>query len=95
MRKVYQTVSQIFADILGSASDFVSPDTDVAGLRYQEKAAAAIACERSFHIVLEDERIDGLKTVEAWVDYVQERIADREDGRPAPTEKERESWYYR
>ncbi len=95
MRKVYQTVSQILADIMGSPSDLISPDTDVSRLRYQEKAAAAIACERSFHIELEDERIDGLKTVEAWVDYVRERIADREDGRPAPTDKERESWYYR
>lgn len=94
MRKVYQTVSQILGDIIGPSSGPVSPDTDVSRLRYQEKAAAAIACERAFRVILEDERIDGLKTVEAWVDYVRERVADKEDGKPAPTDRERESWYY-
>ncbi len=73
----------------------MSPGTDVSHLRYQEKAAAAIGCEKSFHVALEDERIDELKTVEQWVNYITERIAERDDGRPAPTEKEREAWYYR
>jgi acyl carrier protein len=94
MRKVYQTVSQIMADIIGSPSDLIAPDTDLSSLRYQEKAAAAIACERSFRIEMEDERIDGLKTLENWADYIRERIADKEDGRPAATDRERESWYY-
>ena len=95
MRKIYQSVSQIMGDIMGLSPDLVSPGTDVSHLRYQEKAAAAIACEKSFHVTLEDERIDELKTVEHWVNYITERIADRNDSRPAPTDKEREAWYYR
>lgn len=95
MRKIYQTVSQIFGDILGLAPDLISPDTNVSHLKYQEKAAAVIACEKSFHAALEDERIDELKTVEQWVDYITERVAAQEEDRPAPTEKEREAWYYR
>lgn len=95
MRKIYQTVSQILGDIMGIPSDLMAPDTNVSHLKYQEKAAAVIACEKSFHISLEDERIDEMKTVEQWVNYITERVADREEGRPAPTEKEREAWYYR
>ncbi len=95
MRKIYRTVSQIFGDIMGMPSDLISPDTSVSHLKYQEKAAAVIACERSFHVALEDERIDELKTVEQWSDYITERVADRDEGRPAPTDKEREAWYYR
>ena len=95
MRKIYQTVCQIMGDIMGLTPDLMSPDTNVSHLRYQEKAAAVIACEKSFHVALEDERIDELKTVEQWVNYLTERIASRDDGRPAPTEKEREAWYYR
>ena len=94
MRKIYQTVSQIMGDIMGIAPDLVSPATDVSCLKYQEKAAAVIACEKSFHGTLEDEKIDDLKTVEQWVDYIGERIADRDEERPAPTEKEREAWYF-
>ncbi len=94
MRRIYQTVSQIIGDIIGLPPDLISPATDVSRLKYQEKAAAVIACEKSFHVTLEDERIDGLKTVEQWADYVTERIADRDDGRPAPSEKDREAWYY-
>ena len=95
MRKIYQTVCQILGDIIGLTPDLVSPTTDVSHFKYQEKAAAVIACEKSFHVTLEDERIDDLKTVEQWVNYITERVADREEDRPAPTEKEREAWYYR
>ena len=95
MRKIYQTVSQILGDIMGTPPDLMSPDTDVSRLKYQEKAAAAIACEKSFHVALEDERIDEMKTVEQWVNYITERVADREEDHPAPTDKEREAWYYR
>ena len=95
MRKIYLTVSQIMGDIMGLAPDLVSPATDVSCLKYQEKASAVIACEKSFHVTLEDERIDDLKTVEQWVTYIAERIADRDEDRSAPTEKEREAWYYR
>ena len=95
MRKIHQTVSQIMGDILGLAPDLVSPSTDVSHFKYQEKAAAVIACEKSFHVALEDERIDDLKSVEQWVDYIMERVADQNEDRPAPTEKEREAWYYR
>ncbi len=95
MRKIYQTISQIMGDILGLTPDLVSPATDVSRLKYQEKAAAVIACEKSFHVTLEDERIDDLHTVEQWVDYITERIADREEDRPALTDQEREAWYYR
>ena len=94
MRKIYQTVSQIFGDILGQAPDLISPGTNVSPLKYQEKAAAVIACEKSFHVTLEDERIDDLKTVEQWVDYITERVAGRDENRPAPTDQEREAWYY-
>ena len=95
MRKIYQTVCQILGDIMGLTPDLVFPSTDVSRLQYQEKAAAVIACEKSFHVTLEDEWIDDLKTVEQWVDYIAERVADRDEDRPAPTEKEREAWYYR
>lgn len=95
MHKIYRTVSRIMGDIIGLAPDLVSPATDVSRLTYQEKAAAVIACEKSFHIALEDERIDELKTVEQWTLYIAERIADRDEDRPAPTEKEKEAWYYR
>ena len=94
MRRIYQTVARIMEDILGTAAAPVSPGTDVSHLKYQEKAAAAIACEKAFHVTMEDERIDDPKTVEQWVDYVAERVADRDEDRPAPTEKDREAWYY-
>lgn len=95
MRNIYQAVSRIIGDIMGLSPDLVSPVTDVSRFRYQEKAAAAIACEKSFHVTLEDERIDDLKTVEQWVDYIAERVADQKEDRPAPTDQEREAWYYR
>ncbi len=94
MRRIYQTIAHIMEDILGTSPIPVSPGTDVSRLKYQEKAAAAIACEKTFHVTMEDERIDDLKTVELWVDYVAERVADRDEDRPAPTEKDREAWYY-
>ncbi len=94
MRDIRPTVFQILGDILGVPADVLSPTASVSSLKYQEMAAAAIACEKTFHIELEDERIPDLKTAGAWVDYVKERIADRDDGRPAPTDQERESWYY-
>jgi hypothetical protein len=95
MRNIYQAVSRIIGDIMGLSPDLVSPAADVSRFRYQEKAAAAIACEKSFHVTLEDERIDDLKTVEQWVDYIAERVAEKKEDRPAPTDQEREAWYYR
>ncbi len=95
MRKIYQVVSQILGDIMGLPPDLMSPDTNVSQLKYQEKAAAVIACEKTFHVALEDERIDEMKTVEHWVNYITERVADRDEDRPAPTDQEREAWYYR
>ena len=50
MRKVYQAVAQIMADILAVHPDVITPDTQVSSLKYQELAAAAIACEKTFHI---------------------------------------------
>ena len=95
MRKVYQAVSQIMAEILATQPEMVSPETSLLSLRYQELAAAVIGCEKTFHIRMEDERIRELSTVAAWVEYVKERIAEqKEDASPAD-EKERDSWYYR
>ncbi len=81
MRDIRPTVFQILGDILGVPADVLSPTASVSSLKYQEMAAAAIACEKTFHIELEDERIPDLKTAGAWADYVKERIADRDDGR--------------
>ena len=95
MRKVYQAVSQIIAEILSTQPDLVSPETSVNTLRYQELAAAVIGCEKTFHIHMQDERICELKTVADWVEYVKERIADQQEDAPIANENEREGWYYR
>ncbi len=95
MGNVSQTVTQILGDILGAPGDTLTLSASTASFKYQEMASAAIACEKAFRIEMEDERIPDLRTVGDWVNYVRERIADRDDGRPAPTDEERESWYYR
>lgn len=94
MRNIYSALCQIFSGILSRWPDELSPETKVNRLSYQELAAAAIACEKTFHIEMEDERIAGLIRLADWVDYIRERIGEKEDGRPAPTDQERESWYY-
>lgn len=95
MRKIFQGFSQILAEILSVSPDMVSPDTALSSLRYQELASAVIACEKTFHIVMEDERICDLKTAADWVDYIRERIADGKENAAPASEQERESWYYR
>ena len=95
MRKIYQTVSQILGDILAMPPDTVGPETKTDQLRYQELAAAALACEKLFHIEMEDERIGDFQTVADWVDYVRQRLAQRDDHFVSPTDQEREAWYYR
>ena len=94
MRKAYQAVSQILGDIMGLAPDTVSPETDLSSLRYQELAAAAIACEKTFHIEMEDERVRDLRTVSDWVSYILQRLGERDDAYTAPDDQDRESWYY-
>ena len=94
MRKIYQAVSQILSDILGTSPDLISPETKIQRFTYQEKAAAAIACEKTFHVELEDERIDGLLTVSDWVTYIQERLSNRDDAYAPPTDSDREAWIY-
>ena len=95
MRKVYQAISQIMGEILSTQPEYVSPDTSLTSLRYQELAAAAIACEKTFHITMEDECIRGLTTVSDWVDYVKQRIAEEDQPTLPVTDQERESWYYK
>ena len=94
MRKVFQALCQILSGILGVSPDLIAPDAFLSSLKYQELASAAIACEKTFHIEMEDERIKELCTPEQWADYILKRIADRDNAAPAPTEKDRESWYY-
>lgn len=91
MRKIYQAVSQIMGDILGFGPDEVTPDTPTPR-RYQDMAAAAIACEKTFHIELEDERIAALCTVADWAEYVEERLSSRDDRFLPPTDEDREKW---
>ena len=95
MRKVYQAVAQIMADILAVHPDVITPDTQVSSLKYQELAAAAIACEKTFHIEIEDERVTDLHTVSDWTAYIQRRLSDQDDHYAPPTDEEREKWYYR
>lgn len=91
MRRIYQAVSQILGDILGLTPDEVTPDTQ-APKRFQEMAAAAIACEKTFHIELEDERIPGLRTAADWAAYVEERLSGRDESYMPPTDEDREKW---
>ena len=95
MRKIYHAVSQILGEILSLQPDEVAPDTTLSSLHYQELAAAAIACEKTFHITMEDEQICGLVAVEDWVEYVRKRIEEENENKLPATEKEREAWYYR
>ena len=94
MHRIYQLICDIMGDILSLHPDEINPKTDVSHLTYQEMAAAAIACEKTFHIEMEDERIGQLKSISDWMNYVQERIKDQKEDRPAPSDAERESWYY-
>lgn len=94
MRKIFQALCQIFSEILGLSMDAVTPDTALTGLKYQELAAAAIACEKTFRIEMEDERVGEMVTVEQWVDYIRERITEKNDGAAPASDEERESWYY-
>ncbi len=94
MRKIYQAVSQIFGEILGVQPDEVSPGTSLAFLRYQELASAVIACEKTFGITLEDERIKELTTAEHWVSYIQERKAEKNENTGPASQEDRENWYY-
>ncbi len=93
MRKIYSTVCRIMGQFLALHPEEITPDTPSPG-KYQDKAAAAIACEKTFHIEMEDERIGGFKTVADWVEYVSERISDQDDRYVPPTDEEREKWYY-
>lgn len=94
MDNVYPILSGIFCEVLGLSPDSLTPDAPIRPRTYQELAAAVIACEKAFRIRVEDERAGDLKTAAQWAEYVQERILDSREDRPAPTEKERESWYY-
>jgi len=94
MRKIYQAVSQILGEIMALQPEEVTPGTALDALRYQELAAAAIACKKTFHITMEDERIKGLKNVEDWVAYIKERIAQEQENTGPASQKERETWYY-
>lgn len=94
MRKIYQAVSQILGEIMAIQPEEVVPGTPLDTLRYQELAAAVIACEKTFHIAMEDERIKDLKNVEDWVSYVKERIAEEKENTGPASQKERENWYY-
>ena len=91
MRKIYQAVSQIMGDVLGLSPDEITPDS-LAPERYQEMAAAAIACEKTFHIELEDERIADLKTIADWAEDVQARLSIRDGRYLPPTDEDREKW---
>ena len=94
MRKIYQAISQIFGEIMTMQPEELSPAASLAALRYQELAAAVIACEKTFQINMEDERIKELNNIEDWVSYVKERIAQSKENMGPATEKERETWYY-
>ena len=94
MDNLYPTLAGIFCEVFGLSPDALTPDTALSPRTYQELAAAVIACEKAFHIRVEDERAGELTTAAQWAAYIEDRIADSREDRPAPTEKERESWYY-
>ncbi len=95
MRKIYPALTEIFSEILGLPADSLTPETAVLPKSFQEQAAAVLACEKAFRVRIEDERVAALKTMAQWTAYIQERILDSREDRPAPTEQERESWYCR
>ena len=95
MRRIFQTLAQIMGEQMNTPPDLIAPDTDVSRLRFQELAAAALACEKIFHVTLEDERIGDLKTVEDWVTYIKEKKADEQEHYTSPTDQDRESWLSR
>ena len=94
MRRIYQTLVEIFGNILGSHPDLISPHTTLSHLKYSELGAAVIACEKLFHIRMADERIRSLENIAQWHDYIKECIHEQKDDRPAPTQAERDNWYY-
>ena len=91
MRKVYQTLVEIFGNILGLHPDAISPQTALTQLRYCDLGTAVIACEKLFHIQMEDEKIRSLENIAQWTDYVKHCI---HEDRPAPTQAQRDQWYY-
>ena len=94
MRRVYLTLVEIFGNILGLHPDAISPQTSLTHLRYCDLGAAVIACEKLFHIQMADERIPSLENLAMWTDYIKECIREQRDQRPAPTQEERDQWYY-
>ena len=94
MRKIFPTLCRVMADVLPLPPEAITPATRLDGLSYQELAAAAIACERAFHIEMEDERIGELKCVADWMRYIGERMGEDGQAYTPPTDAERESWFY-
>ena len=94
MRKVYHTLIEIFGNILWLHPDALSPQTSLSHLRYCDLGTAVIACEKLFHIKMADEEIRSLENIAQWTDYVKACIREESDHRSAPTQQERDQWYY-
>ena len=93
MRKVYHTLVEIFGGIMGLHPDVISPQTTVTHLRYCDLGAAVIACEKLFHIAIEDEKIHSLENIAQWTYYVKYRIQEEREDHPAVSQAERDRWF--
>lgn len=94
MHKIYQTLVEIWGNILGLHPEALSPSLPLTSVRFCDRGAAAIACEQAFHIVMQDEEVAGLKTMADWTEYIRLCIREQRQNAPAPTQAERDQWYY-
>lgn len=80
MLNVRKTLSDILVELLGVHADEVTPDADVCedlGADSLDCVELVMALEEHLGIEIEDADVDGLpkKTVQAIVDYLEDRLA--------------------
>ncbi|OQA48663.1 MAG: Acyl carrier protein [Firmicutes bacterium ADurb.Bin300] len=92
---LFKKVAEILADIIEIDADDIEPETEFIkeyGMRAIDVAKLVINCEKKFKITIHDEDVHGFKRVNDIVDYIEEKLSENA---ALPSDKGRESWYYK
>lgn len=94
MASVFNMIQDSAAEITGMLPENITPSTSMKKMRALDRAALVIACEKRYRMTIHDEDVWDFETLGDLALYIQEHLNDGRDNFAAPTDADRDAWYY-
>ena len=94
MYEILAALSNTLSVITGLPPETIRPETDLQKLKFAQWATLIMACEKHYHIEIPDEKAIHFACVQDVIDCIQQEMKDGRADYQAPTDEQRNAWYY-